>query len=144
MDHTIELNPPTCICFVCVTGKLNVSSIQHNRRLLSSRKYRNNINGSVVVEEFEERNEGRKQHRPSKTQTAPARPFKASFNASCDDNNEFGDEMLADGKVRFYRTARNYWTICRWVGMGRPSPEFLLRRQFFEKLICDLTTQLNC
>ena len=99
MDHTIELNPLTCICFVRVTGKLNVSSIQHNRRLLSSEKSRNNSNSTVVVEEIEEINEGRKQHRPSETQTTPARPCNASFNTTCDDNIEFGDEKLADGKV---------------------------------------------
>ena len=102
MDHTIELNPLTCICFVCVTRKLNVSSTQHDRRLLNSGKSRNNRNSTVVVEEFEEINEGRKQHRPSKTQTIPVRPCNASFNASCDDNNEFGDEMLADGKILVY------------------------------------------
>ena len=98
MDHAIELNPLTCICLVCVTGKLNVLSIQHNRRLLRSGKSRNNSNSTVVVEEFEERNEGRKQHRPSKTQTTPARPC----NTSSDDNNEVADEMLADGKVLVY------------------------------------------
>ena len=88
----------TCICFVCLTGKLNISSIRHNRRLLSSGKSRNKKNSTVVVEEFEERNEGRKQHRPSKTQTALARPC----NTSSDDNNEVADEMLADGKVLVY------------------------------------------
>ena len=98
MDYTFELSPLTDICFVCLTGKLNVSSIQNNRRLLSSGKSRNKSSSTVVVEEFEERNEGRKQCRPSKTQTTPARPCNASFNASFDDNNEFGDEMLADGK----------------------------------------------
>ena len=100
MDQTIELNLLTCICFVCVTRKLNVSSIQHNRRLVSSGKSRNNNNSTQsVVEEFEGRNDGRKQHRPTKTQTTPARPCNTSFNGSCDNNIEFGDEMLADGKA---------------------------------------------
>ena len=102
MDHTIELNPLTCICFVYVTRKLNVSIIQHNRRLLSSGKSTNNSNSTVIVEAFEERNEGRKLHRPSKTQTTPARPCNASLNASCGDNDEFGDEMLADGNILVY------------------------------------------
>ena len=101
MDHTIELNPLTCIWFVR-TGKLNVSSIQHNRRMLSSGKSRNDSNSTDVVEEIEERNKGRKRHRPSKTNTAQVRPCNASFNTSCDDNNEFDDEMLAGGKVLVY------------------------------------------
>ena len=32
----------------------------------------------------------------------PARPCNASVNGSWDDNNEFGDEMLADGQVLVY------------------------------------------
>ena len=102
MDYTFELNPLTCILFVCVTGKLNVSSVWHNRRLLNSGKSTNKSNSTVVVEEFEERNEGRMQCRPSKAKTTPARPCNASLNASFDDNNEFGDEMLADGEVLVY------------------------------------------
>ena len=93
--------------FVCAAGKLN-DSIQHNRRLLNSGKSsKNKRNNSVTVQEFEEEHIEWIQHdRPAtKSPKAPAaRPLSASFddaNEKNDGENEFDDEMLADGKILF-------------------------------------------
>ena len=64
-------------------------------------------------------------------------------------------ELLAKIQLHVYRRFVLYINVFRlslspgraaqgWAGMGRLSLGFLLSRQCFKNLICDLTTQLNC
>ena len=88
--------------FFPVAGKLDVS-IQHNRRLHSSGKSKNKRNSSVLVQDFEE-GQYERIKRKSSSDDSPkitAKSLNTSLvdaNEKEDDKDEFGDEMIADGK----------------------------------------------
>ena len=89
--------------FFPFTGKLNVS-IQRNKRLPSSKKItRNKKKHSSITEKAELPKHG--ENPPESTSTS-ARPqnttfYDASYKKS-DSENEFDDEMIADGKLYMY------------------------------------------
>ena len=89
--------------FITATGKLNVSSVQCNKKLLGSRA-KNKKNASPIIHEAKKvckmiQHAESLSEAPCTSTTPHNTSFDDAINKKSDGENELDDEMIADGKL---------------------------------------------